>query len=159
SSDSDGVLQFWDLPTGKELRRLDRPDRQDQIGRLQALAPDGKTAALKGMGRDIVLMDLDYGKELRKLADNGDYVYRAAFTGGGRTRVVWAFGQRVRVWTGAAGQLVRKTAFVDGGGPVPAGGGLVYTADVSPDGWQLALGSQNRFIALYNLATGKLDRK
>jgi WD40 repeat protein len=155
-------MRVWNLATGKELRRL-----EGGASHL-ALAPDGKTIALSGSGNAVLVKDLATGKELRRLTSHGRGVYGTAFTPDGRSLVVWGGDNAIRLSDLGTGKEVRQFTFADErpvGQPLPAvpvGGGSVgtyFTAAVSPDGRLIACGSQTGFIALHELATGRLVRK
>ncbi len=149
STGSDRTIRVWDLATGREQRRL--------RGQLLALSPDDKLLALRDE-KTVVLADAATGKPVRTLAGPSleGYLYGAEFTADGRTLVLWS-DQQVLVWDVAAGRDLRQipvqeTELVPGQRPG-------YAAVLSPDGRLIAIGSPNHFIALRELATGKLVRQ
>jgi hypothetical protein len=74
---------FWDVATGKELRRV--TGSLGGMGRQLVLAPDGKTLACGGGYPDyvILLIDVATGKELGRISQ-GREVSAAAFADGGK---------------------------------------------------------------------------
>jgi RNA polymerase sigma factor (sigma-70 family) len=156
-----GALRLWDLAAKKELRRIDWPTKPGGMPQLLDVARDGKTAAL-AEDNAVVVADLDTGKVLRRLpvTDRGrTTVVGGAFAPDGNTLVAWCGDDVIRLWDVAGGRLVRQFPFPEKSAGPAVVGELWYTAAVSPDGRLLAAGSQNRFITLHNLETGRLVRK
>jgi RNA polymerase sigma factor (sigma-70 family) len=166
STGSDPTLRAWDLETGKELRRMSVSPPGEAGPILLALSPDGKLAAVAGQDPAIILIDMATGKELRRLTDHPAYVAGAAFTPDGRTLVVWAWDHAAHLWDVATGRNLHQFSFPQypmPGGQAPAlfagnGGGAwspAFFACLSPDGRLIAYGSQERFLVVQVLGTGR----
>jgi RNA polymerase sigma factor (sigma-70 family) len=153
------TLQTWDLDTGKELHRVEWKIKDPAPSRMWALAPDGRTAVLglTSDDRTAFLVDWAAGKELQRLEVEGKdvSVAGAAFTPDGRAVLVWSCGDNaVRLWDASTGRVLRQFVMpdrTDGRDHTGAG----YTAAVSPDGRRILFGSQQGFLALYDVAAGR----
>jgi RNA polymerase sigma factor (sigma-70 family) len=168
---ADNTLRVWDVPGGKERRRfrVPNPSAVPTAGWLLAVTPDLATAAVMNADKSLHVLDLATGKKRLKLPGNGDWIYGAALTPDGRTLIVCDSDHTAHVWDVAAGKKRRRFEFADPGTPaavpvpVPAGGkagrgNLSYAAAASPDGRLLAYGSQLRYLAVHETATGKAVR-
>jgi WD40 repeat protein len=62
SCTGDAGVQLWDPSTGKELKTLHQPNRQERLDRI-AFSHDGKTLAAVGAGKKIRFWEVDTGKE------------------------------------------------------------------------------------------------
>src|SRR5262249_18740633 len=159
STSEDKTLRVWDVTAGKELRQLPL----GAFGRapsLLAVSPDGKVVALAGPARSGVLGGSATGKELHEVSAAEAPVTRAAFTSYQRPLVIGPVDHPVHRWDLARGGKPRQFAFAqtpDPRQPIAAGGdsGLAYVAALSPDGTLIAYGSQERYLVLQELATGK----
>jgi WD40 repeat protein len=150
SGSHDGTVRFWDVATGKELRRIDEPDMVMAV----ALAPDGKTVATSSMTGTphkemIRLRDAATGRELRRFEADMP-VFHLAFSPDGKTLVALEpanGGKRtstIHLWDVASGKL-RHIA----GQPE-----FLYSGVFSPDSKTLATGSEGG-IVLWDVATAK----
>jgi RNA polymerase sigma factor (sigma-70 family) len=92
SPGKDGVVRFWEVATGKELRRL---RVQDQEIRCFALSPNGKVLAVPD-NDGIALWNVDAGKKLRQLSIKG--VQALAFAPDGKTLAVAGPDRIVSLW-------------------------------------------------------------
>ena len=159
------VLRSWDLGSGKETVRTLRQGKNTWTDKLLAVSPDGRTSAW-GRGNQVVaLVELPTGRELRSLTVPGNWILGTSFLPDGRTLVTWGGDGAVRRWDLATGRERGHFLFVDRkedrpAMPVPVGGGGInFHAAVSPDGKFLAIGSDNRALALHDLATGEQVRR
>jgi RNA polymerase sigma factor (sigma-70 family) len=159
------TLRVSDLATGKELRQRTWPGKANEVPGLLAMAADGKMLTLDRHDNTMLVKDLDTGKRVGSFGTPGPGVdrYGLTLTPDGRGVVTWDSDHRVRRWDLATGREAGQFTFVDEGGPripVPAGSvGVNYTAVLAPDGHRIALCSGSGFIALHDLATGRLLRK
>jgi WD40 repeat protein len=161
------ILRLGNLETRKETARFDLPGKPGPIASLLAVTRDSKKAAVRDQESTVFVMNLDTGKTEKRLniesGPNSFWTYGAAFIPDGRSVVTWANDNVVRCWDVATGRVLRRIPFINewGSMPRPIGGGAgpLYTAAVSPDGRHVALGTQNRSIALHDLETGRLVRK
>lgn len=160
----DYAISLWDLTTGKRLRRLDAA--YASFG-LLAVSADEKTLAVPGKNKDLALIELETGKEVAKLQVHETGITGAAFHPDGRTLLVWCGDHTAHVWDVAAKKELRQFEFVEPPAapvpPPPAAGrggrsGWAYVAVASPDGRLVAYGSQSRYLALHDTATGSLLR-
>jgi RNA polymerase sigma factor (sigma-70 family) len=159
----DKSVRVWDLAMGKERHRLDVPNTA--LTAL-ALAPDGATVAVAHKDKSVRLVEFATGKERQRLEVNAEYGGGAAFSPNGRTLVVWCSDHTAQVWDLASGKMTRQFEFAEGpraaNMPVAPGfgdrGRMAYTATVSPDGRLIAYGSQQGYLAVHEVATGKVVR-
>lgn len=129
SADDSGTLCFWDVATGRELRRQSFPVRSVRI----ALAPDGKTLATTwyGVPYAVFLWDAATGKEVRRLLipEKGS-ASAVVFSPDGKTVAATCWRTGIHIWDTATGRLLRSQA------GMPSGGSGYIVA--SPDGRTLA---------------------
>ncbi len=146
----------WDVAAGRELRRF-AGDRSTYGSQPLALSHDETTLA-QGSDKEVRLFDTVSGEVRRTLTGINNTVTGIAFAAGDRTVVAWTSDQIVHFWDVATGRKLRQFPF-EGDGVKPKYGFSAYYARLSPDGRLLAYASQNRFIALHDLQTGKVVRR
>src|SRR5271165_324080 len=100
---------WWDLVSGKELRRLER--HTETISSV-AIAPDGRTLASGSGDKTIRLWDLASGKELRRLEGHTGIVTSVAFAPDGRSLASGSGDTTIRLWDLASG---KEQALMAGG--------------------------------------------
>ncbi len=138
-----GILQLWDVVSGRELRNLSvsTPDAGDV--RSIAFSPDGQMLA-SVLGGEVKLWQVSSGRELRTLAKDEGSTSSVAFSPdskllatGSKRSVLWdvSSGRELRILYGHADQ-VQSVAF-------------------SPDGELLASGSWDKTIKLWEVASGR----
>jgi RNA polymerase sigma factor (sigma-70 family) len=138
---SDNTIRFWDLETGKELRRF----RQDRRVWSMALSRNGNTLATAG--RLVRLWDVPTGKVVRHLPTGEASVLTQAFSPDGKTLATGGNEQPIRLWDVASGKELRQCLASEG-----TSGSLAF----SPDGQKLAASKQDGPAArLWEVATGK----
>jgi RNA polymerase sigma factor (sigma-70 family) len=154
SAGDDRSIRFWNVATGKQVRRLDSPEPVGQI----ALAPDGKTLASVGirkfgnaqatlwrLGKEATLWDLATGKETYRLkvAAAESNVFALAFAPDSKA-LVTSDRQSTRCWEVATGkELLRRRLATHWAGALA----------FSPDGKTLA--TAGNCIHLWDVATGR----
>ena len=110
SQDQTGdVVREWDFATQKELRRLTLPVKRESVNilRRNALTPDGRLAVVN-TSTGLHVFDLMTGKELCKLAKDGNDILDVAFAG---ERLVTADRkQNIDLWEAKTGKSVRRFA-------------------------------------------------
>jgi RNA polymerase sigma factor (sigma-70 family) len=144
SSAADGTLRFWDVSTAQELRRLEIDPDRTGFKRILATSRDGKLLALGGVGSAAVVMDMQTGKERRRLSGHDKMVYGAAFDPDARTLTTWDGKNRVRVWELSTGQVRREFSFpeeLERPRAVSVEGVFSDPVAVSPDGRMIVYGS------------------
>jgi RNA polymerase sigma factor (sigma-70 family) len=161
----DGTIRISDAVTGKERRRIERPEG----GALEmALSPDGKELAVRGFDGPTRIFDAATGKLRRQLGKkperNGGAFVVAPFTFNG-PGVTWSPDGKVlaatetetenqkqikvlKTWDAATGKELRRIASTD---DTNQG----FTSAFSPDGKLLAWSMIDGTIHLADAATGK----
>jgi WD40 repeat protein len=156
----DGTIRLWDLTSGKEIRRFDKPQGQaaapvQPVPRNQvmvrggmnlsslAMSPDGKTLAVP-IGAAIQLFEIDTGKELREIKTPLP-ASLLAFAPDGKTLAGRAADRTLFLWEANSGKEIRqikskqaaqpRAGFVVVGGFYGSSASLVF----SPDGKVLAM--------------------
>jgi RNA polymerase sigma factor (sigma-70 family) len=159
----DSTLIAWDIRTGKELRRL--PAAFDQVFPSFIPSPDGRVLAVT-LQEKVVLLDAASGREVRRFAAHSGWVSSVAFTPDGQRLVTWGADGLARVWDLATAQERRQIPLVDVNVPQPAvipppggQGARFFSARPSPDGRLLAFGSENHFLVIHELASGREVRR
>jgi len=141
SKSSDGLVHFWDLITGKEIRHF---PSNENLAPSYAFAPDGKTFAT-GQRLEIVFWDLVSGEQ-RAAWNHGDLVVALAYSPDGKT-LVSAGHTSLRFWDVKTGKELHRVQ------------GLAirsaYMLRFSPDGKTLASAGEDSAIRLWGVATGK----
>src|SRR5262249_17722134 len=124
AGDFSGALVFWDVTTGKELRRF---RAHHGVIHALALAPDGKTLAAAG-ARHIRLWD-GPGRPVRAWKTPQNSVLGLLFSADGKTLASRAYDPAICLWDPATGE--KK-------GELKGHRGEVWAFAFSPDGRQLA---------------------
>jgi RNA polymerase sigma factor (sigma-70 family) len=136
-------IHFWDIATGKELRRF----APQHHGLHVAYCPDGKTLASLNSSENIVrLWDLEAGAELRQFVGHERPISAFAFAPDGKTLASAGSDKTVRLWRVATGEQITK---FDDSGDIQC---LAY----SRAGKFVAGGTESGGILLWECATGKL---
>jgi RNA polymerase sigma factor (sigma-70 family) len=170
--DTDEVVQFWDLATGRKLHRLTMKDDKNEFCTVEAVAfsPDGKTLAASGRGQrersKLRVWDVASGKHLARLsaalndpADQGPSVSfsqspivepRIVFSPDGKMLAMNRWQKTIPVWEAATG---RRRLVLE------AHQDSTVCVTFSPDGRTLASASWDNTIRLWDLATGKELRR
>ena len=147
SSEMKGIVQVWDLTTGRDLVRF-----EGHTGGIFDLAfdPTGRTIASVGGHRgsqtaEVKLWQADTGRDVRDCEGHTGIVRSVAFSPDG-TRLATA-GQdgTVRFWDPATGKPVRR---------IEVSTTQLECLCFSPDGSRLATGDDNGAVKLLDPATG-----
>lgn len=155
SVSDDKTIRFWDVATGDTLRVLRPPIRIGVQGMLNAaaLAPDGKTLAVGGVGfasdnwgGNIYMLSLATGQIERVLTGHERAIFALAFDSAGKRLISGSFDQTARIWNIGTGE----TEHVLRGHTKP-----IYGITFSPDGRHCATGSHDKTAAVWNVATGE----
>jgi WD40 repeat protein len=102
---SGGAIHLWEVPSGKELRRLVHPDPTVVC---LAFSPDGRFLAAAGFYGDILLWDPTTGKEVRRLGDQQFLAASVVFSSDAKTLAAGGFGRCARLFAVATGREVRR---------------------------------------------------
>jgi len=99
----DRSLRFWDVASGREMRRID--EKTHQLGAL-AISPDGRTLAHNGDG--VCLRDIETGRELQRVKALG--AVSLAFSPDGKLLVTGGQDHNpiIRVFELASGKELRR---------------------------------------------------
>jgi WD40 repeat protein len=136
----DRTARFWDLATGKEVRRLGLGFDNPAVG----LSPDGKLLATGGRR----FLDAATGAEIRKFA--GDRMYhfkRLIYSPDGTKLIGDGSGELNCLWDVASGNVLREFR-----------GAGVWSAAFSADGKAVAVGLEEN-IEIWDLAADQLLRR
>jgi WD40 repeat protein len=114
-------IKFWDLATGKELRRIEVPGNAEVSA--VAVAPGGKTLAY-GAGDVVRLCAAETGKEIHELKAPGG-AHALLFSPDGKTLAVQGRNQKVHLWETTSGKELRQ---LGGSERAPQGGGGLFFA-------------------------------
>jgi RNA polymerase sigma factor (sigma-70 family) len=142
------LVRLWQVPGGKELRRLGEPAR----GWLRsiALSPDGTVLATASWGREgylVRLWDVVTAKEVRRIDVFAGLGEGLAFSPDGQVLAVAGSG-KVRLYEVATARPLREF------GPDEQ----LRTVAFSPDGKLVATGGYGRSVHVWEAATGKQVR-
>src|SRR5262249_40697777 len=167
TSDSRGGLHFWDVASGRELRRLDpatvaNPQQPGLAVPAQlTFSPDGKQVASLHGQSDIHLRGVATGKPARKCENHGGEFRFFALSPDGKCLAVLGAGQqhnKVRVWDLTTGKPLAAFAL-----PTDRlnffGGGLPQCLAFSPDSKQGAVGVGGGTVRVWEGGTGKEGRQ
>jgi WD40 repeat protein len=144
--DGAGSVVRWQLPEGAKLTEFtcENPPAYDNSGVPFALTAEARFAAVGGYNGEVILVDLQEGKELWRSSGADGRGYSLAFSPDGR-KLAAGTGSRAGyiliLDTGTGRELLRLT------GHRNAISGLVFW----PDGTQLASASMDQRIGLWDL--------
>jgi WD40 repeat protein len=149
SSGRDGVINIWDLASGKSLHQI-ADQGQGQGANSLAFSADAKMLASGNYDKIIHLWDVTTGKQLRQLEGHRSNVTGMVFNTDGRILISGSNDGSVRLWETATGKEVRVLE-----GHRKGISGIALT----PDGQILASGSFDSTVRLWDLGTGKELRR
>jgi RNA polymerase sigma factor (sigma-70 family) len=145
-SDMGGQVIYWDVATGKEIRRF-RADPSNISA--MALSPDGKRLAIGSWGK-VRLLDAKTGAAHSTWGVTNDSVTQIAFTPDGKTAGLRYQGKSIELWDVARGKKLHT---------LEGHTGNVFTFTFAPDGKTLASGSwQDPNVRIWDVATGRQVR-
>jgi WD40 repeat protein len=135
--DRTGSWRLWDVASGKELRRLAAPP----MGWGAAFSPDGRRA-LTGCREQVLVWDVDSGRQLRSLDGHTGFVTSVAFSPDGDRALSGSWDCTVRLWDVGRGTQLRCVK-----GHTRPIRGVAF----SPDGRQAVSGSEDGMLRLWDL--------
>jgi|GEM_PF-802216 len=182
--DDAGVVQIWDLVSGRQPLELSGHDQQVWA---VAFSPEGDVLASADRHGQLILWDALDGNQIWSVQAHDTPVWSIAFaksseqlvTAGETALGIWdaKTGKRIRDLPGGSGRITRMalspdesflvTAATDGltriwdldGGTVTriiaADDNLIWSVAISPDNRQLATASSDEVVILWNLQTGQ----
>ena len=140
-----GIVVFWDLASGRELRRL-----EGTVGRVLRFSPDGKllaTATTDWAGQTLVrVWDAASGKEIHPVPAHDDHIICAAVSPDGSIIASGSADRTIRLWQARTGKPLHLLAGHEG--DISA---LVF----APDGKTLASAAQDKSVRLWDTGSGK----
>jgi RNA polymerase sigma factor (sigma-70 family) len=144
AGDAQGNVIFWDVATGKELRRAP-PHPQLPVVNALALSPDGKILA-GGLTDAICLWDAATGRPVREWKAPQTIAMGILFAPDGKTLASGTYEGLIQLWDPATGDKRHE---------LKAHRRQVVALTFSPDGSQLAsCGVEDNVVRLWDVATG-----
>lgn len=141
SVDVDGVVIEWDMDRMQEARRAPRTKTTLSL----ALAPDGATYALGGIGIVEMRERVTGALKWRQQGHGHFAVSDICFTPDGQYLVSGCWDNGVKVWEAAGGRLVRALVGADD---------AVFRVAVSPDGRLVAASGRSGSVVVWDLVSG-----
>jgi WD40 repeat protein len=144
------------MQTGKELYRV-KDTEQTWSSRF---SPDGKTALVATGGwstrpSDIIVWDVQTGKEIRRLTGHPAGILFADFSPDGRMAISIGGQGTVILWDMPSGQQIKRFPAHDNNNALDTGA----AASFSPDGRTVLAGLANGTIILWDVATAQEIRR
>lgn len=132
-------IRFWDVETGRQVRRLTSPGETFAA----AFSPDGSLMASVG-NNHLRLWDLATGEQIYENETGSDRTYSVAFSPDGARVAAAGTGETVHIWDTKTRDFIRR---------LPTDGGRdAHPITFSPDGRLVASGSQTGTIRIWDLA-------
>jgi WD40 repeat protein len=145
---ADGVIQFWDVDSGKKIGSLGTKLRP-----LIRFSPDGKLLATSAAPPDIDLWDLAARKKLRSWKASPSQVSFLVFSADSRKVLSTSVEtDEIRLWDTTNGRLVQE--FSPPGKINPGGYHAILPMALSPNGNLLAI---REGVDIYESAPGKVE--
>jgi WD40 repeat protein len=142
SASKDRTVKVVDAKTGRSRFTFSGMD-QDVLA--VAAAPDGSQIVSSGYESALYWWSTKTGERTRRVNGHDVAVHELCFSRDGKLVASAGADKTLRIWNGAGGQAQRT---------VPVGS-LVYAVALSPDGKQVAGGSFDGLVRLYDPTTGK----
>ncbi len=138
-------ITFWNVRTGKEIRRLDSKREREWPG-AAAVSPDGELLAVRIAYGRVDLWEIKTGRRVRTIAEQRNDV-GPVFSPDGKHIVTGRESGEISFWEVETGKLARTLTAAAEEHPT----GLAF----SPDGGLLAVGGSDHAIHIWDLASGK----
>lgn len=137
---------FWDVATGKELRRL---KGHQNVVRSVAFSPDSKLAATAGSDGTLRLWDVATGKEQRRIDPGSGELCRLAYSRDGKWIAFTSMDGAIHLCDPATGKEQRQ---------LKEHNKAIWFIVFSRDSKRLATSSDDGTIRLWDVATGRQSR-
>jgi hypothetical protein len=140
-------IRLWDVPKGRELKRLEKSPEEKLPLAVYSLAfsPDGSRLASGGFDQIVRIWEVSTGKGLHELVAHQASVEWVAFSPDGTKLVSAGKDQTIRLWDAVRGRPIRGFT---------GHAGWVYCAMFTPDGKHLISGGRDMTIRLWDVETG-----
>ena len=146
SASEDKTIKFWDVATGKLLNTITDTELDSLVMKL-TFSPDSKTLVSISYDRKVRFWDVATGKSLKTpIRCGNNRLWGASLSPDGKTLAV-SDRDTIKLCDVNTGKLLHTlTGHND----------LIRSISFSPNGRQLASGSQDKTIKLWDVTTGKL---
>jgi WD40 repeat protein/mono/diheme cytochrome c family protein len=143
-----GVLLAQTTPAGLPDNTGDLDPLEGPAGQANAVAfaPEGRRALVAGADRSLRLVDVEAGRELRRLVGHTASVWSVAFAPDGRRALSGGLDGTMRLWDTTTGQELRR---FDGHLSLVAG------VAFSPDGRRALSAGYDQSVVLWDLDSGQ----
>ncbi|HLN32722.1 MAG TPA: sigma-70 family RNA polymerase sigma factor [Gemmataceae bacterium] len=163
--ESDGAIQFWEIPTGKEISKVVVPCKDTRTSRPFAISRDGKSVAIEALiqvrekqgaftsvytAHCIRILDAVTGQQRLHIQGKNSVVESVEFSPDSRCLAWTNMENEVTIWDTIADKLVSRFRQAPGGF---TGGAHALAYD--REGKTLATSSQGSALHLWDLALGR----
>ena len=147
SGNANGTVELWDVVTHEHLGEIPNQSQFTEAVRSVAFRPRERVLAVGSVG-GTELWDVDSRQSLGKLPEGGNMV-SLAFTSDGKV-LAGANLNKVLLW-----DVERRRPLIEPLHPLEGSTDSVLSVAFSPDGKLLAIGSTDKMVRLWDVASGK----
>jgi WD40 repeat protein len=143
-----GAIRWWDVTTGKEVRRAGRIQNK---GLCLAQSPDGKLLASGGIQGAVLLWDIATGQPAGPHAAHSEPVMSATLSPNGKLLSTLSRDGSIRIWESRTGKqaLLIQPDFASS----------VYATCFTADGKGLILGGEKETLCIWDLEKNRLKHR